>query len=147
VLLYWVIQVFTSVRDIDWQEGLPLESWCWKSTETRLTKILNFCEIMSVAYFGFQKGGGRGGGVRGRSPKNHFYVPKIIIFGAFWRRFFYLLYVQQQGAKPIFLCHTCECLKMITQPITIQWIKPQISGNISFLKIFQLCTYTNIMEL
>jgi len=47
--------------------------------------------------------------------------------------------------KTHFLCHTtyCECLKTITQPLSIQLIKPKIAGNINFTKIFQLCTYTN----
>ena len=96
-------------------------------------------EKYSVAYLGFQTPRWWGAGDGSGEKKIHFYVPKIIILGAFWHVFWSLIGATT-GCKTHFLCHTtyCECLKTITQPFrpTIQWIKLKISGNINFADNF-----------
>ena len=68
-------------------------------------------------------GGSRGGVWRGdfAPPQKKNYVPKIIILGAFWRGFFYLIcaIIMQNPFSVPYDTTYCACLKTITQPIIL----------------------------
>jgi len=138
---------------------------CWfEASSDKLQNVSHSLNVSSletvctVAYLGFWKGArrrgseaqGRGMG-RGLCPlprKKSFLCPQNNNFWCILTRFFLSHIGATTEYKTYFLCRTtyCACLKTITQPITIHRIKPKISGNINFLKIFQLCIQTLIFR-